>query len=131
MNKLQKILITIVAAVGVVACGGGGGSAGTSPFGSGGTGGGTTSSAASIDVIASSVEVKSAGDQVTITAIVKDPGNVSLPKAPVTFSTDTGTLTSAATVTDGAGPGTLTGAWLALAWIGHLAGWPEPPGAGR
>ncbi len=35
------------------------------------------------------------------------------------------------TVTDGAGPGTLTGAWLALAWIGHLAGWPEPPGAGR
>ena len=28
-------------------------------------------------------------------------------------------------------PGTLTGAWLALAWIGHLAGWPEPPGAGR
>jgi hypothetical protein len=30
------------------------------------------------------------------------------------------------TVTDGGRTGSLTGAWLALAWIGHLAGWPEP-----
>jgi hypothetical protein len=30
------------------------------------------------------------------------------------------------TVTDGPHTGALTGAWLALAWIGHLAGWPEP-----
>ena len=30
------------------------------------------------------------------------------------------------TVTDGTQTGTLTGAWLALAWLGHLAGWPEP-----
>ena len=30
------------------------------------------------------------------------------------------------TVTDGARTGSLTGAWLALAWIGSLAGWPEP-----
>ena len=30
------------------------------------------------------------------------------------------------TVSDGATQGTLHGAWLALAWIGHLAGWPEP-----
>jgi hypothetical protein len=30
------------------------------------------------------------------------------------------------TVTDGVRTGSLTGAWLALAWIGHLAGWPEP-----
>jgi hypothetical protein len=33
-------------------------------------------------------------------------------------------------VTDGTGTGSLTGAWLALAWIGSLAGWPEPPGPG-
>jgi len=33
-------------------------------------------------------------------------------------------------VTDGSVTGSLTGAWLALAWIGHLAGWPEPaPGS--
>ncbi|MEO5843206.1 MAG: Ig-like domain-containing protein [Caldimonas sp.] len=106
MNKLLKILTTVLVAVGVVGCGGGGGSAGTSPFGGSGGAGGTTSSAASIDVIASSVQVQSAGDQVTISAIVKDSGNVSLPKAPVTFSTDTGTLTSAATVTDAAGVAT-------------------------
>jgi len=30
------------------------------------------------------------------------------------------------TVTDGARRGSVSGAWLALAWIGHLAGWPEP-----
>jgi hypothetical protein len=30
------------------------------------------------------------------------------------------------TVTDGPTTGTLTGAWLALAWIGSLADWPEP-----
>ncbi|PRY49719.1 hypothetical protein LY71_105163 [Geodermatophilus tzadiensis] len=33
-------------------------------------------------------------------------------------------------VGDGTGSGTLTGAWLALAWIGTLAGWPEPTGPG-
>ena len=35
-------------------------------------------------------------------------------------------------VTDGTSTGTLAGAWLALAWIGSVAGWPEPadPGAG-
>jgi hypothetical protein len=31
-------------------------------------------------------------------------------------------------VTDGTGTGSLAGAWLALAWIGSLAGWPEPAG---
>ena len=31
-------------------------------------------------------------------------------------------------VGDGAGTGSLVGAWLALAWIGSLAGWPEPAG---
>ncbi|WP_448638964.1 hypothetical protein [Geodermatophilus sp. URMC 63] len=30
-------------------------------------------------------------------------------------------------VSDGTGTGTLAGAWLALAWIGSVAGWPEPP----
>ncbi len=33
-------------------------------------------------------------------------------------------------VTDGTGTGSLSGAWPALAWIGSLAGWPEPPGDG-
>ena len=33
-------------------------------------------------------------------------------------------------VSDGSGTGSLDGAWLALAWIGALAGWPEPAGPG-
>ena len=32
-------------------------------------------------------------------------------------------------VGDGTGTGSLAGAWLALAWIGSLAGWPEPAGS--
>ena len=35
------------------------------------------------------------------------------------------------TITDGRDTLALSGAWLALAWIGHLAGWPEPAGDGR
>lgn len=30
------------------------------------------------------------------------------------------------TVSDGTAHGSLTGAWLGLAWVGHLAGWSEP-----
>ena len=90
----------------LAACGGGGGSAGTSPFGNGG--GGTTTAAASIDVIASAVQVGSGGDQVTITAIVKGAGNVSLPTTAVSFATDSGTLTSASALTDASGVATAT-----------------------
>ncbi|MCZ2815676.1 hypothetical protein [Modestobacter sp. VKM Ac-2984] len=32
-------------------------------------------------------------------------------------------------LSDGSTRGSLTGAWLALAWIGHLAGWSEPVAA--
>ena len=32
----------------------------------------------------------------------------------------------ALTLTDGRDTLTMSGAWLALAWIGHLASWPEP-----
>jgi hypothetical protein len=34
------------------------------------------------------------------------------------------------TLTDGTDRTELDGAWLALAWIGALAGWPEPPPSG-
>ena len=90
----------------LAACGGGGGSAGTSPFNTGG--GTTTTSAAAIDVIASSVQLGSGGDQVTITAIVKGAGNVSLPATAVSFATDSGTLTSASALTDASGVATAT-----------------------
>jgi hypothetical protein len=101
----------------VVGCGGGGGSAGTSPFGtaSGCPGGAAssatgacTSPATGIDVIASSVQVGSGGDTVTISAVVKGTGNVGLAGAAIVFATTTGTLTQPSVVTDASGVATVT-----------------------
>ena len=50
----------------------------------------------------------SGGDTVTVSAIVKGTGNLSLAKAPVTFSVDSGILTGASTTTDDAGVATAT-----------------------
>ena len=105
--KILKGMGALIALAALVSCGGGGGSAGTSPFVKDPDGSGS-SAATSIDVLASSVQMGTAGDQVTITAVVKDAGNASLADAPVTFSADTGTLTNAATTTDSAGVATAT-----------------------
>jgi len=101
--KILKWVGVVASALALVACGGGGGDAGTSPFVPEDP---TDSGATSIEVLASSVQVGSGGDEVTITAIVKGAGNVSLDEAPVTFSTNSGTLTSASTETDAAGVAT-------------------------
>ncbi len=104
MKMLRQTFVWLVA-LGLAACSGGGGSEGTPPFG-GGPGTTPTSSATAVDVIASAVQIGSGGDQVTISAIVKGSGNVALADAPVTFATDSGTLTSAATVSDKSGVAT-------------------------
>jgi Bacterial Ig-like domain (group 1) len=106
MKMLRHTLVWLFS-LGLVACGGGGGSEGTAPFG-GSTPPPTTSAATAVDVIASAVQIGSGGDQVTVSAIVKGTGNVALANAPVTFSTDSGTLTSSATVTDKSGVATAT-----------------------
>lgn len=102
--KTLKWLFAALSALTLVACGGGGGDAGTSPLNPNPPGG--TSSASTVDVLASSVQMGSSGEQVTITAVVKGAGNVSLANAPITFSTDSGTLSSAAATTDSAGVAT-------------------------
>ena len=98
----MKSLIWVAALVtsALVAGCGGDGNAGTPPFGSGGGCDGAASSASSsctvaeaIDVIASSVQVGSGGDTVTISAVVKDSGNVGLPGVGIVFNTNSGTLT--------------------------------------
>jgi hypothetical protein len=107
MKMLRQTFVWLVA-LGLAACSGGGGSEGAPPFGGGP---GTTppaSSATAVDVIASAVQIGSGGDQVTISAIVKGSGNVALADAPVTFSTDSGTLTSVSTVADKTGVATAT-----------------------
>ncbi|MEQ1683791.1 MAG: Ig-like domain-containing protein [Burkholderiaceae bacterium] len=106
MKMLRHTLVWLVS-LGLVACSGGGGSEGQSPFGGGATPP-TTSTATAVDVIASAVQIGSGGDQVTISAIVKGSGNVALADAPVTFSTDSGTLTSVAAKADASGVATAT-----------------------
>jgi len=101
-KRLAMLLLVSLAA----GCGGGG-DAGTSVFGGGNTPA-PGSTAASVDVVASDVKVGSGGDQVTITATVKDGGNTGMPAASVSFSTDSGTLTGASTATDQNGVATAT-----------------------
>jgi len=102
----MRWLATVVTVSLVTACGGGGGG-GDSLFedddGGGGSSGPTVSS---VDVISSLPEVQTGGAPITITAIVKGAGNVSLPNTPVQFATDTGTLTDAVAITDDAGVAT-------------------------
>ena len=59
-----------------------------------------------VDVVASAVQVGSGGDQVTISAFVKDAGNATLPGAPVRIATDSGVLSNPPTMTDASGVAT-------------------------
>ena len=110
----MKILKWALAAMtlSLVAACGGSGNAGTSPFGSnGGCSGGASSpscssTAASVDVLASSVQVGSGGDTATIAAVVKDANNVALSSVPVSFSASTGNLTAVTAVTNTSGVAT-------------------------
>lgn len=106
--KMMKWVVAALSALSLVACGGGGGSAGDSPFNPNPPGT-PISPATSIEVLASEVQIGTAsGLSVTITAIVKGAGNVSLPDASVSFATDTGTLTTADATTDDSGVATAT-----------------------
>ena len=113
----MKSLIWVAALVtsALVAGCGGDGNAGTPPFGSGGGCSGAASSASSsctvasaIDVIASSVQVGSGGDTVTISAVVKDSGNVGLPGVGIVFNTNNGILTQPTVTTNASGVATVT-----------------------
>ena len=98
--KLFKWALAVVSALSLVACGGGGGSAGCSPLVTCATPGPIAST---VEVVANALQVGNGGDEVTITAVVKGQGNVSMANVPVAFSTDTGTLTGASSTTDAAG----------------------------
>lgn len=67
----------------------------------------TANSATVVELLASSNSVPSAGDQVTLTAIVKGSGNVGLSGAPISFTTDSGTLLSPSSKTDATGVATV------------------------
>lgn len=117
--------IKCVAALGLtlalVACGGGGGSAGTpvtgtdstaTPPGSVASSPALTASSpthvaavtpATVEVLASSNSLLSAGSEALITTFVKNSGNVGLAGQSVTFSASSGTLQVISAVTDAAG----------------------------
>jgi Bacterial Ig-like domain (group 1) len=112
--RMIKGMLAITLALLLAACGSSGCDAGSSPLtgstacGTTASGGTTTpvSTATAIDVLSSSPQVGSGDEQVTISAIVKGPGNVSLASTAVTFTTTSGILTSVSAQTDSAGVAT-------------------------
>jgi hypothetical protein len=102
--------LAVMATAGLVAaCGGGGGGGDSLYDDDDGNGGSNGPTATSMDVLASANTVGSSGSEtVSITAIVKDSNNNGITSAPVTFSTDTGTLSGADATTDEAGVATAT-----------------------
>lgn len=81
----------------VTACGGGTGGAGTTPAAG-------ASPVASLEISASTRTLRTGStDAAAITVVAKDASNRTLPKVVVAFSTDSGTLASATSVTDDAG----------------------------
>jgi Bacterial Ig-like domain (group 1) len=114
--RMIKVMLAFALALVLAACGSSGCDAGASPLtgstactaGTTGTTPPPTSTAAAINVLASSPQVGSGGDQVTISAIVTGAGNVSLPSTAVTFATTSGILTGASATTDSTGVATAT-----------------------
>ena len=58
---------------------------------------------ASIELVASNTELGTGGEQVTISAFVKDANNNAMASTPISFSTNTGTLTSLSALTSSTG----------------------------
>ena len=105
MNLLKCVLGLSLAAT-LAACGGGGGNASTPttppivvvvPV---------TEIPASVEVLASTNSLLSAGTEVVITAFVKNSANVAMAAQKLTFSASSGGLLSAATATDASGAAT-------------------------
>ncbi len=84
--------------------GGGGGSSGPPLLGGGG--GGATAS--KVDVTSSNGSLGDGQSTLTLTAVVKDAGNVAIPDAPVNWVASAGSLTGAALKTDASGVATAT-----------------------
>ena len=106
VRSTKHAALYVCATLLVAACGGGGGDPGSSNPGGGGT---VTPRAANIDLSSSATAISSGGvgsSGITITAIVKDSGNVAIPNAPITFRTNFGTLTASGETTNEKGVAT-------------------------
>ena len=113
MKTLKRAVIGLGALI-LAACGGGGGDSGAASFSPSPTTPTTPTTpvvapapvAASLELIASALEVPTGGDEVTITATVKDAGNVTVGAAPIRFVTDSGNLAPQALTTNKSGVAT-------------------------
>jgi len=113
MKTLKRAVIGLGSLI-LAACGGGGGDSGAAPFNPGPTTPTTPTTpvvtpapvAASLELIASALEIPTGGDEVTITATVKDAGNVTVGEAPIRFITDSGNLAPQALTTNKSGVAT-------------------------
>ena len=106
VRSTKHAALYVCATLLVAACGGGGGDPGSSNPGGGGT---VTPRAANIELSSSATAISSGGvgsSGITITAIVKDSGNVAIPNAPITFRTNFGTLTASGETTNEKGVAT-------------------------
>lgn len=104
VQKIVRFAVGGLVALTVAACGGGGGSAGTVSGTSG-----SSSTPSSISLLFSSTELPSSGTsstEVTVTALVKNANNNAIASVPVTFTADSGALTSVAAATDASGKAT-------------------------
>ena len=105
VQKFVRFAVVGLMALTVAACGGGGGSPGTVS----GSSGSTATTPASISLLFSSTTLPSsgvAGTEVTVTALVKNSNNNSIASVPVTFTADSGALTSVSASTDASGKAT-------------------------
>lgn len=98
--KIFKGISAVLVSVALAACGGGGKGSASSTT--------TDTGAAKVEVLTSATSAGSAGDEVQITAFVKDANNNALTDTAVAFSTDTGTLSSVSATTGTSGIATAT-----------------------
>ncbi len=98
--KLLKSIFVVVALSAIAACGGGGGNSATPPAVTTPT---QAATPASVEVLTSTSGLLSSGSEAVITAFVKNSLNVGMSGQAVTFSTSSGTLQVATSVTDSTG----------------------------
>src|SRR5438876_11387237 len=98
--RFMKGIAALLAGLALAACGGGKDSSSSSTT--------PTVSVSSVSVVATSSQVGTGGDTVTITAVVQGTGNVGLASTAVTFAADTGSISGASAKTDASGVATAT-----------------------
>src|SRR5947207_15987012 len=93
--RFIKGMAVLLAGFALAACGGGKDSTASATS--------TTTPVTSVSVVASSSQVYTGGDTVTITAVVQGTGNVGLASTAVSFAADTGSISGASAKTDSSG----------------------------